>query len=124
VPNPYLLGFGLTLWGASYAPSVAVAAASGNSADRSLYVPVVGPWIDLASRSPCTGNGCSSESTNRALLVTDGTLQGLGTVLTLVSFFSPTHREILTIGDRNGPRLHIEPAWVGSSYGVRALAQF
>jgi hypothetical protein len=122
VPNPYLLGFGLTLWGTTYATSVAVAASSSNSADRSLYIPVVGPWIDLGNRGSCSA--CTNESTNRALLIADGTVQGVGTLMTLWSFFSPEHREIFAVGQRSGPRLHVEPAWVGSSYGVRALAQF
>ena len=46
-PNGVLLATGgLTLLG-SYIPSIVVAASSDHDGDNWLYVPVIGPWVDL-----------------------------------------------------------------------------
>ena len=39
----------------AYVPAVLVAQQSTQSADNHLYVPVVGPWVDLADRPTCGG---------------------------------------------------------------------
>ena len=73
VPNRYLLTTGLLLWGVPYSIGVVQAAESSNSANQHLYVPIVGPWIDLgrAHRAPSEATpamarrraGCSSSAT-------------------------------------------------------------
>ena len=83
-PNRALLGGGLIAFGGSYIPSVIVAAANNNPYDNHLYIPVVGPWLDLGNRPACGGvfqTGCGTETGFRTLLVVDGIFQGAGATL-------------------------------------------
>ena len=48
-PNRTLLHSGIWVLGLSYVPAIVVAAESSRSEDRKLYIPVAGPWMDLAS---------------------------------------------------------------------------
>src|ERR1700690_573412 len=60
VPNRPLLHSGIWILGLSYVPAVIVAAESDREGDKRLYIPLVGPWMDLASRSNCPSNvACS-----------------------------------------------------------------
>jgi hypothetical protein len=127
VPNRYLLTTGFILWGASYGTGVIVAAQSSNSADQHLYVPIVGPWLDLGDRQGCPvgSNACNNETTNKVLLVADGILQAVGTLEVLWGFLRPEHREITTVAaTRYTPKITFSPSSVASGYGVSALAQF
>ena len=81
-PNPYLFTSGLTTLGLSYTPALVTAVISPRDADRFLYAPVVGPWLDLAARD-CSG--CDHEKVNKALLVVDGVFQAIGTLQVLGS---------------------------------------
>jgi hypothetical protein len=85
---------GAVVLGLSYLPSAYVAAGSSLSADQALYVPVFGPWIDLANRPSCSqpvypagvtvpADACAPESAYRAALVTAGALQAAGAILLL-----------------------------------------
>jgi hypothetical protein len=74
----------------AYLPSAYVGASSHLSDDRMLLVPVVGPWIDLATRPSCVPppgsqmlpiDPCAPETASRWALVASGSLQGLGVVL-------------------------------------------
>ncbi len=82
---------GSILLGASYLPTLIAGASSTLSKDRALMVPIVGPWIDLASRDRCVNppevdipgfeggiDKCTEESVNRVALVTSGVAQLLG----------------------------------------------
>ncbi|MGO8994582.1 MAG: hypothetical protein ACLQVI_14795 [Polyangiaceae bacterium] len=127
VPNRYLLTTGLLLWGVPYSIGVVQAAESSNSADQHLYVPIVGPWIDLGQRAPCPvgSNACNGETTSRVLLVGDGIFQAIGTVEVLWAFVRPEHRSITRVSaTRFTPAFTFEPARVASGYGLTALAQF
>jgi hypothetical protein len=86
---------GAVVLGMSYLPSAYVAAGSSLSADQVLWVPLLGPWIDLATRPSCNeptyppgvqipADPCSPESAYRAALVTAGALQAAGVILMLV----------------------------------------
>lgn len=85
---------GSILLGASYLPTLIAGASSTLDKDRALLVPVVGPWIDLASRDHCVNppevdvpgfeggiDKCTEETVNRVALVTSGVAQLLGTVV-------------------------------------------
>jgi hypothetical protein len=127
VPNPYLLTTGFILWGASYSTSVIVAAESANPADQHLYVPIVGPWIDLGNRGSCPvgNNGCDNETTNKVLLGVDGAFQAIGTLEVLWGFLRPEHREVTTVqATRYTPALTFTPARIASGYGLTAFARF
>jgi hypothetical protein len=127
VPNRYLLTTGLVLWGVPYAIGVVQAAQSSNQADQHLYVPIVGPWIDLNQRASCPvgSNFCNGETTSRVLLVADGVFQAIGTIEVVWAFLRPEHRTITTVSStRYTPAITFEPARVASGYGLTALARF
>jgi hypothetical protein len=122
--NRPLLLTGLVVLGGSYATSAVVGAESGRPSDNpNLYYPVVGPWLDLAQRDCSLQFPCSKEAGNKALLIIDGTLQGLGALAVVTSFFLPEKvgRHFLIIG---GDKLHASPSVVGSGYGLGAGGRF
>ena len=126
-PNPYLLTTGLIVWGASYSAAIVVAAQSSNPADQHLYIPIVGPWIDLADRAGCpvTANSCNTETGDKVLLAIDGAFQAIGTLEVLWGFLRPVHREVVTVhATRYTPEMTFLPARVAGGYGLTALARF
>jgi hypothetical protein len=120
MPNGALIGSGLTMFGASYIPSLVVAASSSRGGDMSLYIPVVGPWVDLGQRdSQCPGSRCYGDAANKVLLVADGIFQGLGALQILGGFLFPTTRTVTQTA-----RVHVLPT-VGSSHvGLTAVGAF
>jgi hypothetical protein len=134
-PNyPLLLG-GLATFGLAYGSSVVIAAAVNTSHDNWLYIPVVGPWIDLANRPSCGGPleaRCSTEGGRKALLAASGILQGAGALAAIVGAFAwQRHAEIVTVAKANPPRkatitnVSVVPTPMGrDGYGVTALGQF
>ncbi|HEY1691441.1 MAG TPA: hypothetical protein VGG39_04745 [Polyangiaceae bacterium] len=127
-PNRYMIGSGLVVFGLSYIPAVAVAAESSTSADHHLYVPIVGPWLDMGTRPACGPQAisCDNETTNKVLLGVDGVFQGLGALTTIFGFLSPEHdHTITTTAAADKPTLHFTPAQVGpSAYGATAFGTF
>ncbi|MGH7269795.1 MAG: hypothetical protein ACREJ3_05130, partial [Polyangiaceae bacterium] len=99
-PNAPLLGAGLVTLAGAYVPAVIVAAASNTSYDNRLYLPVVGPWLDLGDRPGCGGfgqHGCGAETGSKALLIIDGAFQGLGAVATVLGLMTPqSHTTMVT----------------------------
>ncbi|MGA2447429.1 MAG: hypothetical protein ABTD50_01995 [Polyangiaceae bacterium] len=90
--SPVAIVGGAVVLGLAYLPSAYVAAGSSLPADQALYVPVLGPWIDLANRPSCSqpvypagvtvpADACAPESAYRAALVTAGALQAAGAIL-------------------------------------------
>ena len=103
-----------------YVPSVIVAAGSAIPSDSSLFVPVAGPWLDLADRPAC-GPGsisCRVETGNQFLLVADGLFQAWGVAATVIGFASKEH-------GRAASALRVTPARIGKrGYGLAALGTF
>jgi hypothetical protein len=66
---------------------------------------------------------CSKEAGNKALLIIDGSIQGLGALAVVTSFLLPEKvgRHFLIIG---GDELHASPTMVGSGYGLAAGGRF
>lgn len=126
-PNVALMTSGLVTFGLTYVPSVIVAAESSRPADHHLYVPVVGPWLDLGDRPAC-GPGsiaCDRETTNKVLLIGDGVLQGLGVVATVAGLLVPQPATVVTTAENDKPSVHVTPAEFGSGgYGVAAFGKF
>jgi hypothetical protein len=125
-PNRRLIGSGLITFGLSYIPSLVVAGTSDISADHHLYVPIVGPWLDLGGRPGC-GVGhidCDAETTDKVLLVVDGIFQGIGALTTVAGFLSPEHHELVSTADSDKLTLHLAPAHVASGYGLAAFGNF
>ncbi|HTQ42350.1 MAG TPA: hypothetical protein VMI75_06275 [Polyangiaceae bacterium] len=124
-PNVPLLTTGLTTFGLSYAPALVIGAMSSQSADRNLYIPVAGPWLDMANRPACGGRGpsCTGETTNKVLLGVDGVAQGLGAAMTVVGLLVPTRHTTMTktTAKKEGATIQISPASVGTGYGLTAV---
>jgi hypothetical protein len=124
-PNRALIGTGLVTFGLAYVPAVIVAGQSTLSADHHLYVPVAGPWLNMANRPACGPESftCDTETTNKVLLGVDGVFQGIGVLTTLAGFLTPEPAEAVTMTAK--PSLHVAPAKVGGTgYGVTAFGQF
>jgi hypothetical protein len=120
MPNGALIGSGLTMFGASYIPSMIVAAASDHPGDTALYIPVAGPWIDLANRdSGCPGGHCYGDAANKVLLVANGVFQGLGTLQILGGFLFPTTRTVTQVAG-----VHVIPSVSSDHLGLTAVGRF
>lgn len=109
-PNRPLLITGGAVIAASYIPPVVVAATSDRRGDQNLYIPVAGPWIDLAERGGCGPNPCSEEAVYKGLLVTAGTAHLVGVGLVISSFLVPEERTVQT-----SSRPMIVPGQVGGT---------
>jgi hypothetical protein len=123
-PNYGMISTGLFMFGVPYVGSVVVASGSPVDADDWLYVPVAGPWIDLAERGPCgRGEGrpsCGYVARDAALLVADGIAQGVGMLMILGGYAMPVKR-IVRVSERE---IHIAPAVGGGTYGLAAAGRF
>jgi hypothetical protein len=127
-PSWAMVGTGVAIFGAAYVPAVVVGSTSGLSEDRSLLVPVAGPWIDLANRPGCGPAGsCNTENTDKVLLVVDGAVQGIGVLTFLGGFLVQTHetKTVRSAAKANRPTLQLSPArMAGDSYGLLAHGTF
>ena len=127
-PNRALLMTGLVLGGVPYVASMAVAASSGHVGDSNLWIPIVGPYIDVANRGGCPASGsCAGEIGNKALLISDGVIQTIGAIEILGSFIFPdTIRTSAVVTTSSGASVTFAPAKVGpgSAYGLSAVGSF
>jgi len=83
LPNRPLALTSATLFATGYLPAFVIAMANSKETSGNLYVPVVGPWIEM-SKNTSPGN--------RALLTFSGLFQGLGLTGVITSFFVPESR--------------------------------
>jgi len=115
---------GLVTFGLAYGASVIVAAGSNHKGDNRLYVPILGPWLDLGSRGTCPVDqqSCDSETTNKVLLVGDGIIQAAGALTMFSGLLFPEHRVLAT---KNFTVAQIVPVNFGSGRnGLAALGTF
>ncbi|WP_437316580.1 hypothetical protein [Sorangium sp. So ce385] len=99
VPNRGLIWSGVAVLGTTYGISTVVATFSDKPADRALWVPIAGPWIDLGTRGKCSGDrACNTEATNKVLLVADGLGQAIGALQILSGFIFPAKRTVTEVG--------------------------
>ncbi len=131
-PNNGLLSKGFFAFLGSYVPSVIVAVVNDNSYDKRLYIPIAGPWVDLASRPGCGGIGqssCGAETGYKALLIVAGAVQALG-ALAIAGGLAVPERRITPAPAKadTKPTVHLQPAEVGvvgrSGYGLAAFGTF
>jgi hypothetical protein len=123
-PNRQLLRSGAWTLGLSYVPALVVAIHSNEPADKNLYIPVAGPWMDYAKRDCAT---CEHETTNKVLLVTDGIFQGIGALQLVGSFlFVETRTTTVVPPGRvaKTPKLQVAPARIAHGYGLAARGTF
>jgi hypothetical protein len=125
------LVLGLIVFGLGYAPAAYVGAASSLGADRALLVPVLGPWIDLASRPKCVPppgseilpvDPCSVETASKIGVITAGVVEALGTVFLLIGL--PTHSVFEHDSIAGGPSWKIVPTPMVGGGGAAALGTF
>lgn len=112
--NAPLFTGGVVLFGAAYGGAVIAASQSDNEHDDRLYVPLIGPWLDLADRGDCDvqNESCDDETTTKVLLVADGIFQAGGAALMVGSFLFPkTVHESAPITAMR----HIKPVRVGTA---------
>ena len=127
-PNGVLLGSGLAFFAGAYAAAVVVGATNDNDADRKLFLPVVGPWLDLADRK-CFQHACSDEPLSRTGLILDGAVQGVGVGALVASFFTPAEKQVSTITTQQSSKAS-SPIWVipssmgGAGAGLRVGGLF
>ena len=121
-PNRPMLITGVVVLGGTYAASAIVAATSDRKADDKLYLPVVGPWMDLKRRN-CDVNDCGNDTFTKVLLVGDGALQGIGAVTLLLSLVIPesSKKPWYLIGDE---KLSVTPQVGTGVTGLRAVGNF
>ncbi len=120
-PNrAYLITGGALLIG-TYATTAAFAGANGPVGDKDLYIPVVGPWINIANRS-CQGD-CPHETRDVVLIAGSGVLQGVGAAMVLTSFFIP--EKVPTARITAGPvKMQVTPTAGMGAGGVGAFGTF
>lgn len=116
-PNKALMFTGLGIFAGSYVTTAAITAGSPDTLDKSLYLPIVGPWLTLAQASDY-GTG------KTVLIAGSGILQGVGAGLAIASLFVPEKTAAATI--TAGPvKMNVLPASYGvGSAGVGAVGTF
>ena len=108
----------------SYGASVVAGAVSDRDSDKNLFIPVAGPWMDLADRNcdsrPCGGN----ENVAKAMIITSGIVQGAGVLFGLGSLIIPESTSTTTKRTTNTAEVKVLPVSFGSGAGVGAVGRF
>lgn len=116
-PNRPVLYTGLGMLGGAYGATAALTAMRVlHHPDKTLYIPVVGPWLHLKD--------IHEGMRDKALIAGSGVVQGAGLALTVASFFIPEKIPAATImaGDMT---INVTPTAFGAgSAGVGAVGQF
>lgn len=126
-PSAELIGSGLLMFGLSYGGSILAAVASDEHADRALFVPIAGPWLDLADRGSCPPrSSCRGETAAKALLAADGVVQTMGALGILAAFLFPETRTVTRVAkaEASARRVTVLPSFSPSSVGLSARGAF
>ena len=118
-PNTPLLITGSALLVGTYVTTAAFSGANGPVADRDLYIPVAGPWINLADRSTDRENN----TRDTVLIAGSGVLQGVGVVMVITSFFVPESIPAARISAGN-VKMNVAPTASMGGGGVGAFGTF
>ena len=101
-----------------------VGSESDHQGDKHLYVPILGPWLDLADRGGCdniTNTNCDGETTNKVLLVADGVIQAAGAIEIVAGLLTPTHHH----GYVRTAKVQVRPRSLGhGNPGLVVFGQF
>lgn len=126
-PNRSLLSAGVGIFVVSYGASALAGAISDRDPDKNLFIPVVGPWIDLASRSCSTADPCGNrEDINEAMIITSGVAQGASVLMVLGSLIIPeTTTDIEKRATaKTKPSVAVSPISFGAGAGIGAVGRF
>jgi len=127
-PNTFMLKSGIVLIGVPYTASIVVATTSDRKADRYLYVPVAGPWLDLSARDAareCTaGQACKNDGLNRGLVIANGVFQGIGALGVVGAFLLPEKMQPAGEAQKESLRVRISPTSFAGGYGLVASGKF
>jgi hypothetical protein len=125
-PNRSMLMLSFVTLGGPYLASIGIAATSTHYGDANLWIPAVGPWLDLGARPPCpSSTDCGIENGYRGLLVANGVLQTFGLCQLIGAFLWPETVPVATFSARRGAYVSLAPAGVGArGYGVAAVGRF
>lgn len=116
-PNVPLLSTSSLLFLGSYLPTIIYQGAKDRN--DNLYIPIAGPWMDLAQGSHSTAE--------KTLLSLSGVVQGLGALGIVSSFFIPerkTKNWYLIGSSGRGRGVSIAPHAARGSYGLGASGRF
>ncbi len=120
-PNKALLITGSAFLVGTYVTTAALAGANGPDADKNLYIPVVGPWLNLADRT--TANGRAGDTRDTVLIAGSGVLQGAGAALLIASFFVPEKVPAARISAGN-VKMQLTPTAGPGAGGLGAIGTF
>jgi hypothetical protein len=127
-PNATLLKSGVVLLGVPYTASILVATTSDHKADRYLYLPVAGPWLDLSARDSTRecpiGQPCKNDGLNKGLLIANGVFQGVGALEIVGAFLFPEKIQPQGEAHKDTVRVRISPSSFAGGYGLLASGTF
>ncbi len=124
-PNSTLLSTGAGLFVLSYGGSVISGALSDRDDDKRLFIPVAGPWMNLANRTCAAPTPCGeNEDVAKAMIVTSGIVQGAGVLLALGSLIVPETTSIRERTKSARPGVTVLPMSFGAGAGIGAVGRF
>jgi len=120
-PNKVLMITGASLLVGTYAVTASFAGAGERAADRDLFVPGAGPFMNLANRN-CS-RGCTTDGRDTALIITSGVLQNIGATLMIISAFVPNKVAVgqITAGSL---KMNVAPTASAGGAGLGAIGTF
>ena len=122
--NRALLWTGSGTFMLSYGASVIAGAVSGRDEDKKLFIPLVGPWIDLSERN-CDARDCGSrEGVNKALIATSGVFQSIGVLFAVGSLIIPERTESMRVSAPTKPGVRVVPLSYRAGAGIGAIGSF
>jgi hypothetical protein len=115
LPNRPLLGTSALTFTAAYLPAVITAAVNDDDTSDNLFIPIAGPWMEIARDENSPGN--------KALLAISGTFQGLGALGLVGSLFIPESRTSnwYLMGNR---KVNVTPVATRDTYMLGAHGRF
>ncbi len=86
-PNRAMLITGTSIFAGTYVASAIVAGLSDTKGDDKLFIPVVGPWLDIGERDCTLGECTAREDWNILMIIGSGVAQAAGLGIAVASFF-------------------------------------
>ena len=120
-PNRPLLYTGVALGVSTYVVTAALSAAGQRAADRDLFVPLAGPFMNLSNRN--CARDCTTDTQDTVTIATSGALQLVAVGLIITSAFVP---EKVSAGHfQAGPvKMLVTPTAAANGGGVGAVGTF